>query len=174
MTSAKTSKKLVALPVAVKGGMSSVPGELLTISSILPRVGRAGSKVTCTEPIELMPFRFNCVISVCTSSKPFPSLSDAWPLGGIYTLTVVGPLKGTVSVWPLRYCSVSSAAELGMESTSTGRVLTITVKVQLVTCPQELLAVHVTVFVPRAKQVPLGGLHTNVGGGVQPPLAVLV
>ena len=46
--------------------------------------------------------------------------------------------------------------------------------VQLLTCPQELLAVQVTSVVPSEKQLPLGGLHTNVGGGVQPPLAVLV
>ena len=51
---------------------------------------------------------------------------------------------------------------------------TVTLKVQLVTCPQELLAVQVTVLVPNGKQVPLGGLQTSVGGGLQPPVAVLV
>ena len=52
--------------------------------------------------------------------------------------------------------------------------VTVILKVQLVTCPQELLAVQVTVLVPRGKQLPLGGVHTKIGGGVQPPLAVLV
>jgi hypothetical protein len=51
---------------------------------------------------------------------------------------------------------------------------TVTVKVQFVTCPQELVAVQVTIFVPKAKQLPLGGLQTTLSGVPHPPLAVLV
>ena len=47
-------------------------------------------------------------------------------------------------------------------------------KLQLVACPQELVAVQVTVFVPREKLLPLGGLQNSDGGGLHPPLAVLV
>ena len=49
---------------------------------------------------------------------------------------------------------------------------TVTVKLQLVTCPQELLAVQVTVLVPSGKLLPLGGVQKREGGGLQPPLAL--
>jgi hypothetical protein len=52
--------------------------------------------------------------------------------------------------------------------------LTVTLNEQLVTCPHELLAVQVTSVVPSPKQLPLGGLQNKLGGGLQPPLAVLV
>ena len=51
---------------------------------------------------------------------------------------------------------------------------TVTVNVQLLTCPQELLAVHVTSVVPKPKQLPLGGLQNKLGGGLHPPLALLL
>jgi hypothetical protein len=51
---------------------------------------------------------------------------------------------------------------------------TVTLKLQLVTCPQELLAVQVTVLVPSGKLLPLGGLQNSDGGGLQPPLAELL
>jgi hypothetical protein len=59
-------------------------------------------------------------------------------------------------------------------STNGGQGLTVTVKLQLVTCPQELLAVQVTVLVPIGKLLPLGGLQNSEGGGLQPPLALLL
>jgi len=40
--------------------------------------------------------------------------------------------------------------------------------------PQVSLAVQVTVVVPTGKVLPLGGLHTTVGGGEQPPVALLL
>jgi hypothetical protein len=52
--------------------------------------------------------------------------------------------------------------------------LTVTVNEQLVVSPQVSLAVQVTVVVPIGKVLPLGGLHEINGGGLQPPLAVLV
>jgi hypothetical protein len=48
----------------------------------------------------------------------------------------------------------------------------VTEKLQLVTVPQVLLAVHVTKVVPSGKVLPLGGLQKSDGGGLQPPLAV--
>jgi hypothetical protein len=48
------------------------------------------------------------------------------------------------------------------------------VKLQLVLLPQVSLAVHVTVVVPMGNVLPLGGLHTRFGGGLHPPLAVLL
>jgi len=51
---------------------------------------------------------------------------------------------------------------------------TLTVKEQLVEWPHESLAVQVTVVMPIGKVLPLGGLHKSVGGGLQPPPAVLV
>jgi len=89
-------------------------------------------------------------------------------------LTVLGPLNGTVSVRPPGYCRVNSAEETGKESTSMVFGRTVIVKVQLVIWPQELLAVHVTIVVPIGKQLPLGGVQNSEGGGLQPPLAVLV
>jgi hypothetical protein len=62
---------------------------------------------------------------------------------------------------------------LGKESISTDP-FTVIVKVQLVTWPQELLAVHVTMLVPAGKQLPLGGVQNKFGGGLQPPLAELL
>ena len=61
-------------------------------------------------------------------------------------------------------------------SVSGGHVngLTVTVKLQLVACPQELLAVQVTVVVPIGNALPLGGLQLRDGGGLQPPEAVLL
>ena len=61
-------------------------------------------------------------------------------------------------------------------STSGGQTggLTVTVKLQLVTWPQLLLAVQVTVVVPSGKVLPLGGVQNSEGGGLQPPEAVLV
>ena len=47
-------------------------------------------------------------------------------------------------------------------------------KEQLVALPQPSLAVQVMVVLPTGKVLPLGGLQTTVGGGLQPPLAVLV
>ena len=49
---------------------------------------------------------------------------------------------------------------------------TVILKVQLVIWPQELLAVHVTVLVPKPKQLPLGGVQNRLGGGLHPPLAL--
>ena len=54
-----------------------------------------------------------------------------------------------------------------------GRV-TVTVNEQLVECPQVSLAKHVTVVVPIGNVLPLGGLQLRNGGGLHPPLAVLV
>ena len=51
--------------------------------------------------------------------------------------------------------------------------LTVTVKLQLAVWPQASLAVQVTVVVPIAKVLPLGGLQLIVTGG-HPPLAELV
>ena len=45
-------------------------------------------------------------------------------------------------------------------------------KLQLVTWPQELLAVQVTVLVPSGKVLPLAGVQNKEGGGLQPPLAL--
>jgi hypothetical protein len=52
--------------------------------------------------------------------------------------------------------------------------VTMTVKLQFVECPHPSLAVQVTVVVPKGKVLPLGGLHTTAGGGVQPPVAELL
>ena len=49
---------------------------------------------------------------------------------------------------------------------------TVTLKLQLVTWPHELLAVQVTVLVPSGKLLPLGGVQNREGGGLHPPLAV--
>jgi len=60
-------------------------------------------------------------------------------------------------------------------STMGGLVLvwfTVTEKLQLVICPQELLAVQVTTVVPIGKQLPLGGVQKRLGGGLHPPLAL--
>src|ERR1051326_7133236 len=116
----KTSKKLVAVPVAVNGGISSVPGVLLAVSSISPNDGFAGSRLAVIGPIELLPLKSNCVISVFTWSRPLPSVSRALPLGGIATCTVVGPLSVTDSVWPLGYCNSICATVLEKWSISTG------------------------------------------------------
>ena len=60
-------------------------------------------------------------------------------------------------------------------STSGGHTggLTVTVKLQLVTWPQLLVAVQVTVVVPSGNELPLGGVQKSDGGGLQPPEAVL-
>jgi hypothetical protein len=50
----------------------------------------------------------------------------------------------------------------------------VTVKLQLVELPQVSLAVANTVVVPIGNVLPLGGLATTVGGGLQPPLALTV
>ncbi len=50
---------------------------------------------------------------------------------------------------------------------------TVTTKPQLVEPPQVSLAVQVTGVVPIGKVLPLGGLQTRLGGGLQPPLAEL-
>ena len=52
--------------------------------------------------------------------------------------------------------------------------ITVTVNEQFVDFPQVSLAVHVTVVVPTGKVEPLGGLQNSDGGGLQPPLAVLL
>jgi hypothetical protein len=48
------------------------------------------------------------------------------------------------------------------------------VKLQLVTVPQESLAVTLTGVVPTGNVLPLGGLAVTNGGGLQPPVAVMV
>src|SRR3989442_587768 len=55
-----------------------------------------------------------------------------------------------------------------------GGLLTVTGNWQLVWLPQPSVAVHVTEVVPMGKVLPLGGLQVTDGGGIQPPLAVLV
>ena len=57
--------------------------------------------------------------------------------------------------------------------TTGGHGLTVTVKLQLVTWPQLLVAVQVTVVTPTGKVLPLGGVQNSEGGGLQPPEAVL-
>ena len=44
----------------------------------------------------------------------------------------------------------------------------------MVEWPQLSLAVQVTVVVPAGKVLPLGGLQTSAGGGLHPPLALLL
>jgi hypothetical protein len=44
----------------------------------------------------------------------------------------------------------------------------------LTTWPHASLAVQVTTVVPIGNVVPLGGMQTTLGGGLQPPLAELV
>ena len=48
------------------------------------------------------------------------------------------------------------------------------VKEQLFECPQESLMLQVTVVVPIGKVLPLGGVQMVVGGGLQPPVTLLV
>ena len=50
---------------------------------------------------------------------------------------------------------------------------TVTVKLHSAAWPQMSPAVQVTVVSPTGKVLPLGGLQTTVGGGLQPPLAEL-
>ncbi len=52
--------------------------------------------------------------------------------------------------------------------------VTVIVNEQLLKSPQLSEAVQVTVVMPRGKVLPLGGVHQSDGGGLQPPLAVLV
>jgi len=52
-----------------------------------------------------------------------------------------------------------------------GTPATVTEKLQLVLLPQVSLAVTDTRVVPMGKVLPLGGLATTLGGGLQPPLA---
>ena len=49
-----------------------------------------------------------------------------------------------------------------------------TVKLHMALFPQVSLAVTVTAVVPIGKVLPLGGLQLTNGGGLQPPVAVLV
>ena len=58
--------------------------------------------------------------------------------------------------------------------TTMGVRVTVTVKEQLVDWPQLSPAVQVTGVVPIGKVLPLGGLQTRLGGGLQPPLALTV
>jgi len=51
---------------------------------------------------------------------------------------------------------------------------TVIVNEQLVVLPQVSEAVQVTTVVPTGKKLPLGGTHVTVGGGLQPPVAVLL
>jgi hypothetical protein len=51
---------------------------------------------------------------------------------------------------------------------------TVTLNEQLAPPPQPSLAKHDTLVVPTGKVLPLGGLHTTVGEGLHPPLAVVV
>src|SRR5262249_51752867 len=113
-------------------------------------------------------------ISVATSSKPSLSLSPVAPLGGTNTSTVVGPDKVTTSLPPVGSCKTSSATVLVKRSTSTCSLLTVTVKVQRTLSPQPSLAMTVRGGVPTGKVLPLGGLATTWGGGLHPPLALMV
>jgi hypothetical protein len=66
-----------------------------------------------------------------------------------------------------------AVAVMFVEQVSTiGGETTVTVKLQLVVCPQVSLAVQFTMFVPMEKVLPLGGLQLTVGA-VQPPVAEL-
>ena len=56
--------------------------------------------------------------------------------------------------------------------TDTTKVFTL--NVHIVWFPLASVAILVTTVVPTGKVLPLGGLQTSVGGGLQPPLAVLV
>jgi len=49
--------------------------------------------------------------------------------------------------------------------------MTVTVKLQWADAPQLSLAVVITVVVPTGNQLPLGGVASIVGGGLQPPEA---
>src|SRR5438445_134262 len=78
------------------------PGIRFTFSSIRPVVGLLGSRLIITGPCELLPIRFNNVISVGTSSRPLASVSAARPVAGsMSTLTWVGPATITRSTCPL-------------------------------------------------------------------------
>ena len=77
--SKNTSKKLFAVPEGANGGRSSLPVWVLAVSKICPRDGRVGCRRTSTGPSELFPVNCRSTISVCTSSRPFPSLSLASP-----------------------------------------------------------------------------------------------
>ena len=96
------SKLLLAPPAAVKGGRSRMPGVLFTFSSICPKLRqRAGSSITITGPRLELPVRLKLVISIGTWSRPSPSVSAAAPLGGMSTMTSVGPATMTRSICPL-------------------------------------------------------------------------
>ena len=97
------------------------------------------------------------------------------PLGGLHTICGVEQPPVTLGA----KVTTAPAGLVACRTMLDGQVIvncgyTVTVKLQLVELPHVSLAVQVTVVVPMGNVLPLGGLHTNVGGGLQPPLAVLV
>jgi hypothetical protein len=114
-------------------------------------------------------------LSLAVQATVVVPIGKVLPLGGLHT-TIGGEQP------PVTLGAKVTTAPAGLVACRTmldGQVIanggyTVTVKLQLVESPHVSLALQVTVVVPIGKVLPLGGLQTSVGGGLQPPLAVLV
>jgi len=104
-------------------------------------------------------------------------IGNELPLGGLQ-LTKGGGLQPPVAVLvknttvPLVLVVVT--VRFDEQVRLIGGRATVTVNPQLVNWPQESLAVQVTIVLPIGNALPLGGLQLTKGGGLQPPVAVLV
>lgn len=100
------------------------------------------------------------------------------PLGGLqFTNGGLQPPPAELSkntTAPFRLVAVTAMSDEHTKLIGTEGGSTVTVKLQLVLLPQVSLAVQVTVVFPIGNVVPLGGLQSNIGGGLQPPLAELL
>ena len=162
-------------PVADTVKNTAMPLELVAVTVMLDeQVRLMGGRTTVTVKLQLVNVAHESLTLTFTVVVP---IGNVLPLGGLALMNGGGlqpPVAETVknTVAPLELVAVTVMFDEQLRLIG-GRT-TVTVKLQLVLFPQLSLAVAFTVVVPIGKVLPLDGLATTIGGGLQPPLAVTV
>ena len=163
-------------PLALTSKNTYSPPASLAVTVIFveqfKRIGGYTGGLTCTVKLQLVEVP---QLSLAVTKTVVVPTGNVLPLGGLATTAggglqppVADTLKNTAMPFELAAVTVMLDEQLRL----IGGLTTVTRNEQLVLVPHVSLAVTVTVVVPTGNVLPLGGLATTPGGGLQPPLAV--
>ena len=162
-------------PLALQVKYTTTPLVLVVVTVRLDEQFTArGGRATVTLKLQLVTDPQESLAVAVTVVLPS---GNRLPLGGLaerYGEPSQPPLAAQVKYAMAPFELVADTVRLDEQFTARGGRTTVTSKLQLVTNPQESLAVAVTVVLPSGNRLPLGGLAKRYGEPSQPPLAVQV
>jgi len=161
-------------PLAVLEKNTATPFELLAVTVRFDEQVRSmGGRATVTWKLQLVDW---LQVSLALQKIVVLPIGNVLPLGGVQLIE--GRLQPPVAVdvkYTLAPLELVAAAVMFDEHVRLmGGRTTVTLKLQFVNWLQASLAEQLTIVLPTGNVLPLGGIQLTIGGGLQPPVAVLV